>query len=84
MKKKLILMILTAVSVFAIVAVTLPKKTNKKFIAVGCHKDVEDWLLPDWVFDTNTMTFRICEGQKKNRPKCEFRIYETKQKSFYW
>ena len=60
------------------------RKTNKKFIAVGCHFDVEDWLLPDWVFDTNTMTFRICEGQKKNRPKCEFRIYETKQKSFYW
>lgn len=41
------------------------RKTNKKFIAVGCHFDVEDWLLPDWVFDTNTMTFRICEGQKK-------------------
>lgn len=35
MKKKLILMMLTAVSVFAIVAVTLPKKTNKKFIYAG-------------------------------------------------
>lgn len=41
------------------------RKTKKKFIAVGCHEDVEDWLLPDWVFDTNSMTFRICEGQKK-------------------
>jgi len=39
------------------------RKKNKKFIAVGCHYDVEDWLLPDWVFDTNTMTFRI--GNKK-------------------
>ena len=60
------------------------RKTNKKFIAVGCHFDVEDWLLPDWVFDTNTMTFRICEGQKKNRPNLEFRIFETKEKSKYW
>lgn len=60
------------------------RKTNKKFIAVGCHFDVEDWLLPDWVFDTNTMTFRICEGQKKNRPNCEFKIFETSRKSFYW
>lgn len=41
------------------------RKTNKKFIAVTCHFDVEDWLLPDWVFDTDTMTFRTCEGQKK-------------------
>ena len=41
------------------------KGGGKKMIAVGCHFDVEDWLLPDWVFDTNTMTFRICEAQKK-------------------
>lgn len=60
------------------------RKTNKKFIAVGCHFDVEDWLLPDWVFDTNTMTFRICEGQKKNRPDIKFKIYETKQKQQHW
>lgn len=60
------------------------RKTNKKFIAVTCHFDVEDWLLPDWVFDTNTMTFRLCEGQKKNKPRCELRIYETKEKQYYW
>lgn len=41
------------------------RRTEKKFIAVTCHFDVEDWLLPDWVFDTNSMTFRLCEGQKK-------------------
>ena len=33
------------------------RKTDKKFIAVTCHFDVEDWLLPDWVFNTNDMTF---------------------------
>jgi ABC-type lipoprotein export system ATPase subunit/GNAT superfamily N-acetyltransferase len=60
------------------------RKTDKKFIAVSCHFDIEDWLLPDWVFDTNTMTFRLCEGQKKNRPECRLDIYETKQKQFYW
>lgn len=43
------------------------RKTNKKFIAVTCHFDVEDWLLPDWVFDTNSMTFRKCEEKKKTR-----------------
>lgn len=60
------------------------KNGTKQFIAVSCHFDVEDWLLPDWVFDTNTMTFRLCEGQKKNRPECRLEIFETKQKQYYW
>ena len=60
------------------------RKAGKQFVAVTCHYDVEDWLLPDWVFDTNTMTFRICEGQKKNKPECRLRVYETKAKDHYW
>lgn len=60
------------------------RKTKKQFIAVSCHFDVEDWLLPDWVFDTNSMSFRLCEGIKKNRPEIKFRIYETTNKQFYW
>ena len=60
------------------------RKTNKRFIAVTCHYDVEDWLLPDWVFDTNSMTFRSNEGLKKNRPECRLDIYETKAKDYYW
>lgn len=59
------------------------RKTNKKFIAVTCHFDVEDWLLPDWVFDTDTMTFRSNEGQKKNRPAIKFEIFETADKSIW-
>jgi ABC-type dipeptide/oligopeptide/nickel transport system ATPase subunit len=43
------------------------RKTNKKFIAVTCHFDVEEWLLPDWVFETDTMTFRICEEKKNDQ-----------------
>jgi predicted acetyltransferase len=56
---------------------------EKQFIAVSCHYDIEDWLLPDWVFDTNDMTFRLCEGQKKNRPEIKCKIYETKDKAFW-
>lgn len=60
------------------------RKSNKKFIAVSCHYDIEDWLLPDWVFDTNNMTFRKCEEQKKNRPAIRFDIYEVREKEYYW
>jgi ABC-type lipoprotein export system ATPase subunit/GNAT superfamily N-acetyltransferase len=59
------------------------RKTKKKFIAVTCHFDVEDWLLPDWVFDTDTMTFRKCEGQKKNRPDIKFEIFSTNDKTIW-
>lgn len=59
------------------------RKTNKQFIAVGCHNDVEDWLMPDWVFNTDTMTFHSFEGQKKNRPEIKFNIYESKNKSIW-
>lgn len=42
------------------------RKTNKKFIAITCHYDVEDWLLPDWVFITDSMTF-IDKRQSKKK-----------------
>ena len=59
------------------------RKTDKKFIAVTCHHDVEDWLLPDWVFNTDTMTFQSFEGQKKNRPEIKFEIFQTSDKSIW-
>lgn len=43
------------------------KQKNKRMIAVTCHFDVEDWLLPDWVFNTNDMTFHLCDFKKKDQ-----------------
>jgi ABC-type molybdenum transport system ATPase subunit/photorepair protein PhrA len=59
------------------------RKTDKKFIAVTCHFDVQDWLLPDWVFNTDTMTFQSFEGQKKNRPNIKFEIFNYGDKSIW-
>lgn len=59
------------------------RKTEKQFIAVTCHFDVQDWLLPDWVFNTDTMTFQSFEGQKKNRPGIKFEIFQTADKSIW-
>ena len=55
------------------------RKTDKQFIAVGCHYDVEDWLMPDWVFNTDTMTFQSFEEQKKIDQKLNSTY--TKQKT---
>jgi len=59
------------------------RKTDKKFIAVTCHFDVEDWLLADWVFNTDTMTFQSFEGQKKNKPDIKFEIFSCTDKTIW-
>lgn len=62
------------------------RRQQSRFIAVTCHYDVQDWLMPDWVFNTDDMTFRLLdvEAQKKNRPELRIDIYETKRKEYYW
>lgn len=62
------------------------RRNDKKFIAVTCHHDVQEWLMPDWVFNTDTMTFSKydLEEQKKNRPPLHLEFYETKHKEYYW
>lgn len=35
------------------------RKQNKKFIAVACHRDIIEWLEPDWIYDTDTQSFFI-------------------------
>ena len=62
------------------------RRMDKRFIAVTCHADVEEWLMPDWVFNTDTMTFSAKDlaEQKKNRPAIHLTFYETRAKSEYW
>lgn len=33
------------------------RKKNKKFVAVACHKDIVEWLEPDWIYDTDEKCF---------------------------
>lgn len=34
------------------------RKTNKQFVAVTCHYDVQGWLKPDWIYDVSDMSFQ--------------------------
>lgn len=34
------------------------RKGSKKFVAVSCHTDIEDWLQPDWIFEPAKQEFR--------------------------
>ena len=33
------------------------RKLGKKFIAVSCHRDIIEWLEPDWIYDTDSQRF---------------------------
>lgn len=39
------------------------RKQNKKFVAISCHDDVESYLQPDWVFDTDGMQSFFAEAR---------------------
>lgn len=33
------------------------RKENKQFVAVTCHRDIIEWLEPDWIYDTDERRF---------------------------
>lgn len=57
------------------------RRNNKRFIAVTCHHDVQDWLMPDWVFNTDDMKFHVydVETQKKIDPISNLTSTKSKQ-----
>jgi len=55
------------------------RKTQKRFIAVSCHFDIIDWLMPDWVFDTNNMMFQLCEKKNGLKLKSKYSRYLINQ-----
>lgn len=48
------------------------RRTRRQFVAVTCHEDVEEWLQPDWVFNTLAGTFARRTVQA--RPVVELRV----------
>lgn len=51
------------------------RRSGKQFIAVTCHEDIIPWLKPDWVYDTNSMTYTF-RGAKDVRPEIRIKLYE--------
>ena len=52
----------------------------KNVVFCTCHKDILDWLEPDWVIDTDVGC--LYDGRCLRRPKLNLSIYETDYKSW--
>ncbi len=58
------------------------RKTDKQFVAVTCHYDVEGWLQPDWVYDVSANTF-TWGCQRRTKAKIEvFRCHHVAWRLF--
>ena len=52
----------------------------KNIIFSSCHKDILEWLEPNWVIDTDMGI--LYDGRCLRRPKLELSIYETDYKTW--
>ena len=58
------------------------RNNNLKNITIAtCHKDIIEWLQPDWVFDTDIGEL-IPRGLLRQRPEIKLDIYETDHKTW--
>lgn len=48
------------------------RASNRRFVAVACHYDIEEWLQPDWKYDTASGKFLW--RSLRRRPELQIRI----------
>lgn len=41
------------------------RRENRQFIAASCHRDIIDWLQPDWIFEPESMEFSWREIEER-------------------
>jgi hypothetical protein len=64
------------------------RRLGRKFIAVTCHEDVEDWLQPDWVYRPaiNTFAWRFLQRRPAIRltiTRCRLEAWELFRRHHY-
>ena len=52
------------------------RSRKQKLIAVSCHADILEWLLPDWVYEPATDTLTLARGELR-RPPIELEIFRA-------
>ena len=55
------------------------RRMNRQFLAVSCHRDIIDWLDPDWIFDTDKNAFEWRRLRCRPEIKLDIRYAEEKE-----
>jgi ABC-type Mn2+/Zn2+ transport system ATPase subunit len=64
----------TAAKVGSYAVAKTARRTGKRLVLLSCHRDIAEWLEPDWIYDIDSMTFARGELQ---RPKIELRFFQV-------
>jgi ABC-type ATPase with predicted acetyltransferase domain len=56
------------------------RRSGRRFVAVSCHRDVLDWLEPDWVYDTDAQEFFFALASIDD-PNCDSRFTRSTSRS---
>lgn len=48
---------------------------SRQVILLSCHRDIEDWIAPDWTLDTEGYAF--ARGRLRRRPPIRLDIFQT-------
>lgn len=54
------------------------RQPGRQVILLSCHRDIVPWVCPDWVLDTEGMTFH--RGSLQRRPAIPVEVFETNWK----
>lgn len=57
------------------------RRHNKKFIAISCHYDIIQWLMPDWIFEAGVNNFQWSDGLRR-RPDITLKIEKVHPKAW--
>lgn len=60
----------------------IKRNPGKKIVVVSCHNDILEWLQPDWVFDTDTMTSFFMTGYVHLKNLKSMNVAETNGQNF--
>lgn len=58
------------------------RKLDKQIILLSCHKDIEAWLNPDWIYDTDLKQFFFAHDLRERSLSLTFKEPDQKNGSF--
>lgn len=51
------------------------REPGRKVILLSCHRDIVEWVCPDWILDTEDMSFQ--RGRLRRRPPIRLDVFQT-------
>lgn len=59
------------------------RKQGKKFIAISCHDDITEYLMPDWIYNTDEKKFFFATNGNNQNLSCRYIKQGTRIKNKY-